>query len=1219
VTLAGLQLLEANHPHRVRLEYAANLACSIPCCGTNKVVSSTLVSTLKEHIPLTGEIGQAQDTPQNLFTENIILQGRNYVVFPGLVDEGVFTLQELLDTLSSAKDETVAGLRERVLPAIKALLVLTDASAKRLGYSRNQDEPDRWLPDIGYSSVADMAAAAAASWFSRDDIDSLLSPSGLSPSDLTSFTLKPNGLGSTAEDPLLNPMDACPLRISDGGLVLAVPGVVLAAARHYVWGEATRIGAVPGLATARQKVASSTAWRNLLWLGFDPTHIELPKWNTPAQVNEGVFRIDTDKLAHILVVADNGDDYNPANLYSSAWFPSFGDRLGQRHAQVTDFLTSDGSQDCAAVFALTVLCSIGRTTGVGHNLEHSRARSLLVSSAELNVLAGLRSKCDSLVLWKFAGAAQDGPSMSTSTMLDAFALYRRHRDSFYTSDDFRPTDIMIEPGYGRNMRISVVKTWDIHLAPWGEPAVGIRVCRAADDEHVPIYTPMPRQIPDSVLTRLVLGYSQAVWVSARPADAEDMDQVHRVLCDVVGMMAHWLMVLRCQLSSHLDALGPYPVELEMRLAQAAAWASDMRQPKPVDEMELNFPIEVARSKVSITIPIEVQDIACRPDNSADRVLALAMLAGLGALIEALNGENRLCEDERQRIVDACLPLGAGKSFIVFSGARDTGLYGFDKPRLRLVQESDVQAVADEVATKAGEGIPSTLEVLPREDSERLCEKAVEVATDAMRHLALKMDGRLLLKGLIGNYEAILQERAVLKVTRPTRTALAVDPSAELRKLRDEVEQLDRAALATRTLIEFVAAEPPGGDGRPSLEDLDRLLAYGTHIVYWGFVSEGVHLKLFDTGLRVLASGRIGRQDDAAYQRYATDYVAAKTVERVQLDATRFAKWFQPISQGSAPEAPPGLEKAFRAEFALAPAEFRKLVEALMQTSAYNNQSVMCQERATLTHLLCESTRIARSQVDAFLERFSLRVRDRWDSSPEGFQKHDWYPWRYNRQLAYESRFLVITASPGADETVHWGIRHLGTAADHLAHLISIGRFDGRSREMIALEGRLRHRLGDDFTNQVAKWFTGSLGWRAESNVPLRPKKALAPLTDLGDIDVLTWDPKSGVLFSLECKDVVTSRSPREMQHELRYFLDSASSKGSYVAKHSKRHEWLVRNLGVVSSWMKLPFGPVAVVSAFVTSEEVPTAYLRAVPLKVVSLGALKKNGVQVLLDGEPGT
>jgi hypothetical protein len=683
------------------LEYAANLASCVARDGPGDVSPKTLVTMLLENMPLSGSLGCYQDIPENLFTENIIFHGRNHVVYPGIVDSGAFTLQELLDALWADKSQALKTLREEVLPAIRALLTVTSECAKRMGHARNIDDSDRWLPDIGFSDADDLATATCACWFPREDLVNLLSPWGLVPDNLAPFVLDDRVSDAAGLDPFGSPLDAYPLRRAEDGRVLAVPGAVTAALRHHVWSAAVRTSVTGNLAAARRHEAWSRVESDLAWLRFKAVDVQLPCWTCPPQVVEGTFRFDTDKLAHVVTVCDDGDSYDTSNLYASEWSPDFAEQLEKRQAQVAEHLTHGNSSDCASVFSITVVCPLGRAFVAGSNLMHEKVRTLLLSSAELNVLSGLVGECDSISLWKFAAAVQSGPLMMSWSTLDKFALYHRHKDSFYTSDDVQPTDLMIEPGYGRALRVSAVRTRDIHLAPYGVPPVGVTVSRVGSDVQVPIYIPMPSQVSARGLTRLIEGYGQNMWVGARPLDPRDLKVAHREFFELTDALAYLLAKLHRQLSPHLAPIEPYPVEVEMRFDQLPTLVSGARRPKQITEANLVFPIELAPGKVSITVPAEVHDIACRPDNSADRILVMSILEGLDILLTSVGLDQTLDEVERVHIVDECLPLGIGKAFLVFSGGSNTGLYAFPLQDLRLVQESDVQALADEIATDAG--------------------------------------------------------------------------------------------------------------------------------------------------------------------------------------------------------------------------------------------------------------------------------------------------------------------------------------------------------------------------------------------------------------------------------------------------------------------------------------------------------------------------------------
>ena len=76
---------------------------------------------------------------------------------------------------------------------------------------------------------------------------------------------------------------------------------------------------------------------------------------------------------------------------------------------------------------------------------------------------------------------------------------------------------------------------------------------------------------------------------------------------------------------------------------------------------------------------------------------------------------------------------------------------------------------------------------------------------------------------------------------------------------------NKAALASRFIIEYVVAQPPTGMRPFSLSIYHRLQALAYQIINFGFESDLIHFSLADFQLSILPSGRLGT-DTKEYEK-----------------------------------------------------------------------------------------------------------------------------------------------------------------------------------------------------------------------------------------------------------------------------------------------------------------------------------------------------------------
>jgi len=162
--------------------------------------------------------------------------------------------------------------------------------------------------------------------------------------------------------------------------------------------------------------------------------------------------------------------------------------------------------------------------------------------------------------------------------------------------------------------------------------------------------------------------------------------------------------------------------------------------------------------------------------------------------------------------------------------------------------------------------------------------------------------------------------------------------------------------------------------------------------------------------------------------------------------------------------------------------------------------------------------------------------------------------------------------------------------------------------MKAYVGRVRNEAGDDFEEKVVKWFEENSSFVVHPEVPLKVGKALDPGDDLGDIDVLCVDESTNICYSIECKNINSARNAQEMGNEIEKLMEEDSEK-SLTAKHLRRHDWLVQNKDKVAEEYGLDKTAVSIVSVFLTSVELPSPFLKTMPLPFIAYSTLNRLGL----------
>jgi hypothetical protein len=219
----------------------------------------------------------------------------------------------------------------------------------------------------------------------------------------------------------------------------------------------------------------------------------------------------------------------------------------------------------------------------------------------------------------------------------------------------------------------------------------------------------------------------------------------------------------------------------------------------------------------------------------------------------------------------------------------------------------------------------------------------------------------------------------------------------------------------------------------------------------------------------------------------------------------------------------------------------------------------------------------------------LKPRKRWDENrPQGAKARDWWPWLFDRRLSVTRRPLVqlsTAADPDilvAPTLIDANIRYLCEAA---SGRLPVELFD--TPEMRSWIGSEVDRNGHGFNETVAERLR-AIGWMAATELKLT---TLGGAAELGDIDVLAWQPDRAVVYAIECKRLLFARTIGEVGERLTEYTTLAHDGGrTPIQKHVERIAYLTANIDVPEKHIRTKPGSIEVRSALVTDYLVPMQF-----------------------------
>ena len=1167
-SLAALQLDPRNAHQLQRLEAVVEAAA---CRSRGSIVPSLAqVVELANSAELTHRFARLEDPPEGVFCEEVRGPGGRFLAGCGITGQSTFALRVLLRVLFGYR-ELAPGLNAALLPLVLSALSVSDAVMHRAGLRRGMP----WAGEKGGPVDA------------PKNYDGLLDAVrvGLPPGDLSAAAEVLAPLIADPAHPGLS-FASQPFLLDDAEIVVAAPFEIASALRHHVAKEIVRRGIKPEFQlrscfAVGEIVTQAFTRMRMTPLSRDEVDLPWPRRDLP--MVELVFRFDADKLAHVLLLADDLRGYRLTEIFQDWPLSEIEAAASARLEQVAARLMRRA--DTREVMSVVALAPLDRGLALRISSDHGP-----VFCAHVRELEALSFKAhgNPLALWKFVQARTElttrAERVHAFSPLDLYVIYHAQDESF---NRIPPEAVVVaKPGGTGVLCEEAARRFDPHpvATPDGSLIEVERWLPHAPD--VPMY--LPWITADDAFRCLVEHDDLLIWVCG-PAGHAGAYVGHSI--------AYWLWQVAEEIADDLRALADENgvVRFEFELDLAAPWQPAIHEiaPRPADTREpFAEPYLVSPTEAGLRLLKGAWLAFHDADNSGERQLLVAMLTLL----------LRSTEDSGERIaeiVDRYAPPGYKKHLMLFRGA-DPRLSEDGLPPYRPVQSHDRNVAMRAISALTLNAMKDRWEH-PDLQPKEVFDAYVAASFGEFERRVAELSPEGLLEQLILLNERVVQEQAQRQISMLTRQLCYGDLDEEIAARPHEWTRMNTAGICTRFLIEYVATRPPTGDRAFSTAAFDELLALAREILDVGGGSDAIHHGL--PGLQAIVAAEFEHiifLGNDAQDAFLDEQIAAEVAAG---DNLLEALAWKPAQELHTPSEE--LERAIRAELGIGVMQLGSFFNTLIEVAidADGGLAVVTIEDAIAE--LAHQPEWTRTSAAKAIDMFSLSPRASFLDPEEPHRRSDVYPWRVNRSLSYIRRPLIRRG-----EHLIFGVRHLFNAQTHLATQLDSACFPARSPELKRLQSKYGNRIGRAFEKAVADLF------RDNPSLHLRPRfRGLdsAPFVDekgraLGDIDALVIDPRRRQILVIDTKAVQPAKTPSEIAQEAADLFGDRPD--STAARQRARASWVERNLpGVIGlSGSSVPVDPDtwSVEPLIVTDRPLISSHVTSPSVRVVTYLSLQE-------------
>lgn len=1197
--LIGIQMNPENHGKNLRIEHIVQLAVS--CLGKSHIPPD--IRIIKKLIDEEYPIDVMEDIPMNMYTETVVFHGGNYLFFPGLSTYAAELFRAMTEVVYYDNDIFTKEFQSEVYQGISMLLELGNLIAYKagiIGSTRGNDNPRKMImnPQTVYSYVINERMMAE-----------IFSHYGLEKQMLTSFILDINAPKLLTEVADENPILYRPIVHYNDCYFFAGITNQGCAINNFILRTAVKYNCLPKL--VRQTQYS-------VWMRIGSSCINYMHWQVSRfsdfmhngeHYGEKLFQIDINWLAYVCYVKDTAADVSiDGNSGHAHWNMD-------HHLTVTlSTLRKDERTKDFHILTLVLYSSMGESFTLLSNKQSDSDYLLLFSAFDFLQLVQTE-KWDSMSLVRFARTKETKPFLNTPSnqVLDIYSLYKHYGESFYISDKTVPDYLNIEPNDGCHLIFESKEKLNFHSTPLTIDGRIAYIPVQRDIDYANIYKPLDA----SITAKCCESYSVPVWVRCFQTEKEGLNPTS-ITNTVITAIAYWMDVLRLSIEVAVKAQFKKPIEIELIFSEETL--SDRGIHKELASPSTTGILTVEKTKTGATVTFDHDYILSfmGPNNEKERDMIRKIIMGL---LDMDRETATIAVDER-------IPYGPTKMILMAEPSNNPLISPLWLYAPTYIHPATSQLMLDLFPLWMNEKGHNITKLTTKEEKVDFLHAGVDILLEKLAERLAVFDTKALLKALINNHEVLIYRREHNKVLQPAQIICFGDSSEKRQEFFDDETRLADAGLASRALIEFVAAtQKQSGTLQPGSYDIEYMLAIMSEVVKIGGVCDAIHLDVADHTIEMLNSGRYGIYDDD-FNDQIKGFANARSVENVNHYMENFDNKMEQLavhkqqSQKKKDKEHEKMDKAFKADWGISYTSILQFFYVCHLIAVEKQTSVLDISEGNLineTIRLCKD--LTPDIIKKCLNRFSLEERRDYITPPAGLEVRDIFPWIYNRELSFLRRPIIRRTLADGQIQFMLGSRSCILAGLQLTDLLYSGRLRYVKKNLSDLLGMFEAKKGRVFNDEVRtflKQISGLQVWDHDVSIKLKGNFKTETNIDYGDIDVLAYNQTTNILYSIECKNTNTAKNVREMKTEMDSYLGRGDNprtdkKRALVLKHLRRHQWLKNNIEQVKTFIGATTAP-TIKSMMMTATVIPTSYLKREnsPLSILNYPELKVKGLAYL-------
>lgn len=454
-----------------------------------------------------------------------------------------------------------------------------------------------------------------------------------------------------------------------------------------------------------------------------------------------------------------------------------------------------------------------------------------------------------------------------------------------------------------------------------------------------------------------------------------------------------------------------------------------------------------------------------------------------------------------------------KKFYTMDFMKDPYLKPTSNRGFKKLSKEDEHDLLDQIGLDVLENMEWDYGILPDDKRREVSNHVVGFLYKQLCEEISKLDPTHIIEVVCSDLENVMYQTLLSRQQYLYETTCYSDKKEEY---ASEINELNKSSIAMKFLIEYVAACPPSGTIRFGESHYQRLLAICSLIIDWAYKNDLFYYNVINTHIEILKSDRLGLQRDE-FDKLSNIMFGAREVQlnymKDESNGESIHDWIEDFEEK--------LDQAFKEDNGFTFLEFTEAVMFMLELGNQQNSEVKVMKIDGLINLMdVHITSFDNDVALKIIDYISLKERDDFLKPDKKYRKEDVYPWRFNRELSFTRRPVIIRG-----EELVWGNRQLFHMVKFTIDLIHNGKLKCRKKKMKDLISRISIYTGETFNNKVYRKIDSVEGINAFPNVKKIGGNHINNTVGntLGDVDVFFFNKKTKVVVLVEVKDLTSQR------------------------------------------------------------------------------------------------